>query len=88
MNFCVNCKYCVKIHADDIEYYCRKPCDIRYDYITGTAITNTFSECIIVRKNNPDCSYFEQKPPRWYKTIFKKLRSLLPELSWNRNQIK
>lgn len=75
MNFCVDCKHCVKVSAYpyDYDFYCRKPCDIRYDYITGRAITHTSSECVDVRKNNPDCLYFEQKPPKWYKTLFKNL---------------
>lgn len=78
MNFCVDCKHLVKISEwyPESDYYCRKPCDVHYDYITGTAITNTLSECIAVRKNNPDCPYFEHKPPKWYKTIFKKITKL------------
>lgn len=90
MNFCVDCKRLVKISEwyPEPDYYCRKPCDKRYDYITGIAITNTLSKCVDVRKNNPNCLYFDKKPPKWYKTILKKLRSLLPGLIWNRNQVK
>ena len=75
MNFCVDCKYCLKIGRCGVpdDYYCRKPCDVRYNYITGDAITHIFSDCVDIRKNNPDCPYFEQKSPKWYKTLFKKL---------------
>lgn len=44
MNFCVDCKYCLKIGGCGVpyDYYCRKPCDVRYNYIIGDAITHIF----------------------------------------------
>lgn len=75
MNFCKDCKYCVKrwsyCSGADLEYYCKMPCTSRYDYITGNKITTTFCECIFIRKDKPTCEYFEQKPEKWYKKIIK-----------------
>ena len=61
MNFCVDCNYCarVTIYSNTYNYYCRKPCDVRYDYVTGEATTHISSDCKDVRKNNPDCPYFK-----------------------------
>jgi hypothetical protein len=78
MNFCKDCKYCVKHWSywsgADLEYYCKMPCTPRYDYITGTKITTTYCECISIRqKNQSSCEYFEPKPEKWYKKIIKKL---------------
>lgn len=73
MNFCKDCKYCVKCwSADELEYYCRIPCAPRYDYITGNKMTTTFCECTSIREDKPTCEYFEQKPEKWYKKIIKK----------------
>ena len=78
MNFCVDCKYCKKYSWEyDFDYYCRKPCLTKYDYITGNKITNTFTECVSVRQNNPTCEYFEQKPNNWCKKLIKKFKTLI-----------
>ena len=81
MNFCKDCKYCVKCWSqDELEFYCKMPCTPRYDYITGNKITTTFSECISVRKDKSICEYFEQKPEsseKWYKKVIKKLKKSL-----------
>ena len=53
MNFCKDCKYCVKCcSTNGLEFYCKMPCAPRYDYITGNKITTTFCECISIRKDN------------------------------------
>ena len=75
MNFCKDCKYCVKVWSkDELDYYCKMPCEPVYDYITGNKITTRYCECTSIRKDKPNCEYFEQKPEKWYKKIIKNLK--------------